>query len=370
MTQLGTTVTVDTLSKKEWSELLSQFGDSSLYQTWQYGHVRWGDANISRLVVLGPDGAPISAAQVRILRIPLLNVGMAYVRYGPMWRVRGKDADVANFRAGLRALIDEYAKARGLFLRVVPFGYEETDGAMKDALVAQGFEATRGIYRDPRRTVLIDLSPSDDVLRQKLRKNWRYDLREAERHSLQLREDFATDFFPSLNTLFTEMVDRKKFKAGSDVAEFARIQELLDAELKLRVSVGSASGDVVSGFVCDGIGDTCIGLTSATGPAGRQVKASYLLQWDQILWCKRMGKRTLDLNGTNKATNPGVYHFKTGIGGSEVKFLEVYDFCASAFLYRAVLAFENAVRLRSKVSSWRLPSPQKVRRPTAVEGAR
>ena len=347
-------VRVDAISKEEWQDILKSFSDASIYQTWEYGDVRWGAKSVSRLVVQGSHGEVLSAAQCRILRVPLLGAGVAYVPWGPMARTRDKERYAANFRAGLRALVDEYVVSRGLFLRVRPFGFEETDQDGKRALLDEGYRLTEGIHRERRRTILMDLEPSVDELRRRLRQNWRTSLRAAERNTaLEVVEGYDGESFEVFKPLFFGMIKQKKFKPGSDVTEFFRIQERLDPELRMRITICKASGEAVAGSVCSAIGDTVIGLLSASGQAGRAAKAYYLLQWDEILWSKGLGKRFYDLGGINPAINPGVYDFKAGLRGMEVTFLGVYDICRNGQLRFAICWLERVVAWLKKASSWR-----------------
>ena len=62
--------------------------------------MRWGEQNLSRLLVK-KHGQVVSACQVRIASVPLLNVGMAYVRYGPLWKLRGRERDPEHLEAAL-----------------------------------------------------------------------------------------------------------------------------------------------------------------------------------------------------------------------------------------------------------------------------
>jgi lipid II:glycine glycyltransferase (peptidoglycan interpeptide bridge formation enzyme) len=208
---------------------------------------------------------------------------------------------------------------------------------------------TKGIYRDKRQTILVDLSPSEEELRRRLKKGWRWSLRQAENSNLEIVEGFDRQLFEHFKPLFFEMLEQKKFKPGSDVNEFAQMQERLIPSHRMRITICKARGEPISGSVCSSLGEVVIGLLSATGGDGRQVHAYYLLQWDEILWAKRAGKCFYDLGGINPVTNPGVYHFKAGLRGQEVTFLGVFDFCKNELLYQATIGFESLLRLRNRI---------------------
>ena len=49
---------IDCVTKAQWSALLNHFEDANIYQTWSYGAVRWGERNLSHLL-LKQDGEVI-----------------------------------------------------------------------------------------------------------------------------------------------------------------------------------------------------------------------------------------------------------------------------------------------------------------------
>ena len=86
---------LDAVTASEWPELLGRFEDANFYQTWSYGAVRWGARNLSHLV-LRRGGEVAGVAQVRILRAGFLNRGIAYLRWGPVCQLRGRELDAAT----------------------------------------------------------------------------------------------------------------------------------------------------------------------------------------------------------------------------------------------------------------------------------
>lgn len=342
----------DNMDQMQWSAILENFADASIFQTWEYGAVRWGEKNLSHMV-LKKGSTIISAAQIRILSVPLIRRGMAYIFYGPMWRIYGAPRNIAYFQLGLQALIDEYAIKRGLFIRLRPWGFIEKDSDIESTTINEGFTLTRGIFKVRKRTILVDLHPTEDELRKGLKKKWRQTLQRSERENLEIVEGFDSRLFEFFKCLFFETIRIKKFTPGADVNEFARIQKKLLPNQRMRITICNAKGVYVSSSVCSAIGDVVIGLLSATGDLGRRVQAYYLLQWDEILWAKKMGKSYYELGGIDPETNPGVYRFKSGLGGQEVTLLGVYDFCTNRIFYHATLAFERALHLRYRLKNYK-----------------
>ena len=58
--------------------LLNDFDDANIYQTWSYGAVRWGEKNLSH-VILKKHNEVVAATQLRIVKISWLGVGIAYI---------------------------------------------------------------------------------------------------------------------------------------------------------------------------------------------------------------------------------------------------------------------------------------------------
>ena len=126
-----------------------------------------------------------------------------------------------------------------------------------------------------------------------------------------------------------EMIARKKFVPGVDYDEFRKIQKNLPDPLKMKIMLCEYDGKPVSALVGTAIGDTGIYLLGATSSKGMKTKGSYLLQWEMIKFLKELGCRYYDLGGINPDKNPGVYHFKAGLGGKDVYHIGQFEACES-----------------------------------------
>ena len=128
----------ETIDKDEWHKIINQFSDANLFQTWSYDAVRYGEENISHFVLRAADKI-IAAAQARIVGIPVLGLGAAYIRWGPVWQLRNETADPSIFRLAVRALRNEYVCRRGLILRVFPLLYDDNSNLYLDMLLKEGY---------------------------------------------------------------------------------------------------------------------------------------------------------------------------------------------------------------------------------------
>ena len=331
---------VDGIDKAEWLSLLPKFEDAMIYQTWSYGEIRWSRRNLSHLV-LKTNGKIVSIAQARIVKPPFLKCGIAYVAWGPVWRLRGQEPDLEIFRQMVVALKREYIGLRGLYLRILP---NEIDGDPNpDAGAIHDIFADEGFTRKPTssRTLLLDITPSQDEIRRNLTVGWRNRLSAAEKKGLKLIEGTGDDLYAAFSVLYHQILDRKGFVPGVDIDEFRQIQKDLPEPLKMKIIVCESEGEPVAALICSLVGNTGIYVLGATGNNGMKLQGSYLLHYRMIEWLKQRHARWYDLGGINPEKNPGTYHFKAGLAGKdgkEVYLLGQFDNCQSlmsAFLVRA-----------------------------------
>jgi Acetyltransferase (GNAT) domain len=321
-------VEIDRVTEREWSELLTYFQDSNIYQTWSYGSVRWGASNLSHLVLW--DGAePLGIAQLRIVQPRLFRVGIAYLRWGPICHLHSKDLDPDVVISMARGLREEYANKRGLCLEIVPNAFEGSHRAKVFQGAFAQYECKSVIGNERYRTFLLDLSLSLDDVRRNLQRRWRQYLNSAERNDLQIREGQDRDLYFAFCKLYAQMWNRKRFRTGVNIEEFGRIQERLPQSQRMRVFLCEHKGEAVAALVCSAMGESGIYLLGASVDTDLRLRASYLLHWAVIKWLKDKGTRYYDLGGIDPVGNPGVYQFKRGFSGLDMSHLQPFVACDS-----------------------------------------
>lgn len=326
----GYSVEVDRATEAEWFKLLCNFEDATIYQTWPYGAVRWGEMDISHLVLKKGNEA-VGLAQAAIKTVPFIGAGIAYISWGPLWRLKNGADNRENLLQLVKALKKEYALRRGLLVRIAPNELVNERDDLISFFKCEGFKWTGSSYR----TLALDITDPLETLRKNLDQKWRNQLNRAEKNGLNIIEGTDDNLFQKFTVLYKEMLERKKFYSPVNINEFHGVQKKLDNDVKMNIFVCEASGKAVSAAVASSIGDTGIYLFGATSDAGLKVKGSYLLQWRIIQWLKTCGCRYYDLGGIAPDENPGVYHFKAGLGGKDVRQVGQFEFSsrlASALL--------------------------------------
>lgn len=367
--QAGYTADIDSVDDREWYSLLARFADANIYQTWSYDEARCGRKRISHLV-LKKNGSVVAVAQARIVRIPVLGAGIAYVRWGPLWRLRRTDPAPEVLEQALRALRNEYACRRKLVLRIYPALFDDAPAPLKAVLSEEGYSLVAGT-RD--RTLLMDVRPPLSDLRAALRPHWQRELKVAEKLQLEVSEGTDDGFFESFIGIYREMVGRKGFTEPNDIREFRAIQRALPPQFKMRVMLCRAADTLCAGVIYSVVGQTAIYLFGATSNSGLRSRGSYLLQWRVIEALQKAGVAFYDLNGINPEVNPGTYKFKAelcGTGGKDVSFLGRFDASIggrSEWSIRAAARLTRAYRLSVRMMAEHVMN----RRPTATpEGRR
>lgn len=346
MPELDFQIEVDRATPAEWSAMLDLFCDANFYQTWSYGTVRWGRKNLSHLV-LKRDGEVLGMAQIRIIRPTRFNFGMAYLRWGPVCHRRGRPLDIDAALGLARALKEEYVYRRGLLLQVLPNSFV---GSPRSALFQSAFSkftsdpsATSNSYR----TFVLDLAPTIEELRRNLDKKWRNQLTRSEKNGLKVIAGNGADEYRRFCRMYHQMQKRKAFESTVDIEEFGRMQEDLPETHRMRILICEQGGIPVAGLVASAMGDSAIYLLGATSDEGLNSKGAYLLQWSMIQWLKENGFKSYDLGGIDPKRNPGVYHFKSGIAGTDVSQLTPLVACnsiVSSVIVKATLAVHRVVR--------------------------
>jgi FemAB family len=328
MTSCKYGIDVDRVTEAQWTETLSSFRDANLYQTWAYAAVRWGSQRTSRLTVTR-HGQVVALAQVVVAQPLGIRMGVAQLRWGPVWEPRRAPFEPKVASLIVDALHEEYVHRRKLHLRVLPSGASSTDGAaVIQAALARRFSMRAFDHGESFRTVLVNLEPELDAIRRGLDQKWRNQLNRAERNGLIVKSGDTAEIFLKFSMLYEQMVARKGL-AAQDIDTFRRVQALLPNGQKMKIFMCEEGNQPVAGVVVTAVGDTGVYVLGATNELGMKCKGAYLLQWCVIEYLRQQGLHRYDLGGINPQSNPGVYHFKKGLGGQEADYIPPYESCSS-----------------------------------------
>lgn len=328
---------VGEVGEQPWFDVLEQFEDANIYQTLSYEQARKpGGRSSIRHFTLKRDGEIVAAAQARIVQIPLLKAGIAYVRWGPLWQRRGKSPDTEVLRQAIRGLRKEFVGRLGLVLRIYPRLFRGDHESLR-ILEEEGFALLD--KERPDRTLLLDVGLPLDQLRQGMKAHWKRNLKAAEKTGLEVIEGTGPELFQEFIVAYQELLARKGFSEPNSIEHFQRAQLRLPEPHKMRILLCKSNGQLCASLVTSVIGNTAIYLFGATTGAGLKLRGSYLLHWKLIESLNREGVTIYDLHGIDPVANPGTYKFKAdlcGSNGADVTFMGRFDCYPSAAVHRLI----------------------------------
>lgn len=319
-------IEVNQIGPEEWEEASTAFLDSNIYQTWAYQQARSmvDGCVLDRVVVKDGAGMVLLIAMIRVKRIPVIGLRVAYVQWGPLIH---RSECLANTEA-FHVFRDGYLGTYADVIRVVPNQVKDEQGAIVvEMLRENGFIPVR--YISAYRTMYVSLQGSEDDLRMRLHKGWRKSLNRAEKRDIKICHGTDLVFFKTLQSLYRQLKERKGFR-GLDPEIFAQTQKILPENKKLRAVVAYFEGEPVAVQISSYLGNTAVGLLSATAVKGLACGASYRALWQRFMKAKQAGMCWFDLGGIDPKENPDVYLYKARTGAEEREFIGVFEVCRNA----------------------------------------
>ncbi|WP_428940816.1 lipid II:glycine glycyltransferase FemX [Fontivita pretiosa] len=305
---------------QQWRTLTAQFLDHNYRQTGWYGLVSAERfrAQVERVAVV--EGSQvIGVAEVRVKTVPVLGSGIAYIGGGPLTR-RGSPDDLDRLERCLIALREEYLNRRRLTLRILPPldpSGPQANQAICDRYAALGFEPSP--WPPPCRTMVVNLDRPLPEIRKSLLQKWRNCLNNAERQGLTIRYGGEPELFAQFEELFNQFMDRKQISVELRAEFFRAVRQRAGCDDGYVISLACKDDQPIAGHLGSMHGDTAHYIQGATGELALKTKASNLLQWHFLSLAKQRGMRWYDLGGIEPETLPGVYHFKAGLNGQELR---------------------------------------------------
>lgn len=301
---------VDRTTGSGWDDLLQEFRDATYDQSHIYASEMWGAERLSTLE-LRVDGSTVAAAQIVVLTAPGLGHGLAYVKFGPLWKRKSCDADVRHLGKMLAALKQEYVERRGHMLCLLPPPCPGEEPVWQAELARAGLHSRR-ILSDPNR-YLVRLDLDEEGIRAGLAQKWRYNLKRAGGAGLSFEKITGLDGLAAFDPLYRQMVDRKQFDDVTGYDAVARMIQSLPESARPVAYLGRHRGQPVAGALVGHLGDTAAYLFGASADDALTLRAGYALQWHVAMDMRTQGARWYDLGG--EAGEPGLRQFKKGFVG-------------------------------------------------------
>jgi GNAT acetyltransferase-like protein len=322
----------------EWDRLAGGFADMCLEQTVAFANLR-ADAALSTGLILreAASNEPVAMAIAVVATLPVVGLGLADVKFGPLWRRRGAPADPAHLALMLEALKGEFAQKRGLALRIRPPADPGYERVWKDALACTSF-AFHAAATD-RERFLVNLALSEGDQLKSLGSKWRYHLAKSAIDELDIREVGLDEGLPEFLALYRDMLSCEQFDGRHGVEGLPAIAKAAGPALGMRLFLASHQGKPVAGSVIVGAGERVCVPFSAAGEKALELRAGYALRWTIMERLRGTEARWLDLGGVEDDQGQRLY--KLGNVGKRGRVAEIpgeFDFAPNALAAGAAKA--------------------------------
>lgn len=278
-----------------------------------------GDGWIVRRFTLEDGARRAGVAQV-LLKPGPLGITLAYVPRGPI-------VDAADLPESLRALRDALSADRCAGLLVDP--ELPPDPELISALERAGARPA-GVFVQPRRTLLMDLTHTPEDLLAAMRKKTRQYIHKAERESVITEETRDVDRFLAV---LTKVAARDHFALRAR-PYFERLLEAFGDNAHLTMSRVGTEDD--GALLAVRIGDRAWELYGGWSGAHGESRPFYLLKWRSLMGMKQRGVVRYDMWGLSEHEGDelaGIENFKLGFGGEVATWVGTFDRPVVAPLY-------------------------------------
>ena len=322
-----------------WQEILKLYPEANFLQSPEYGKMNeiLGDKVIQHefAKTKKPGYAQMivrNAKRGRYLEIPC----------GPLldW------GDSTTVRRAFSEIQKIAKREKCVFVRVRPQLFATRQNL--DLLAGMGLKKSP-MHLAAEHTVIINLEKSEDDILAGMRRQTRYEVRQATKRGIIVEKDDSEAIFREFHAVQAETARRQKFVPPSLKVLLAE-REAFAGNIMIYVAKTAEEEPIAYGLIIKN-GREADYYEAASTPLNRKLPGAYALLWQAIKDLKKEGYERFNLWGIAPAGQPhhryaGVTTFKTGFGGDIVEYVPAHDMVISQFGYLKNLTVETIRRKR------------------------
>jgi lipid II:glycine glycyltransferase (peptidoglycan interpeptide bridge formation enzyme) len=333
-------------NQKEWDGWLSQNQQAGIFpQSWFWGEILQEEGkNIERLAIVENEET-IAQAQVVYHNLPF---GWKYA-FCPKGYILKISKQFLIFNESIYQAITEYLKNKKcIFFRFEP---NNVKYLMHDT--------KKTININPRATVVLDLSKTEEELLGGMHQKTRYNIKLAEKKDLRVENKKDLESFVSLS-------QKTGARDGFKLHDQKHYNLVISSSTTYQLNILKQNKLLAIGIFI-ACGDTFTYLYGASDYQYRQFMAPYLLQWEGIKLAKQMGYKFYDFFGIapslslkhkntralkqdnyeydKKHQYAGITRFKIGFGGIIKESPGTFDIVLLSFNYNIYKILRKINRL-------------------------
>jgi peptidoglycan pentaglycine glycine transferase (the first glycine) len=301
--------------KFQYDQFIANQESGSFLQSWEWGE--WQE-HLGRKVTRYKlqDTGPEWVGAFQAIEIPIGNRwSYIYIPYGPIISDKFQipnDKFQINFKS-------QFPKA--VFIRIEP----------KDNFKFQisNFKKTKNIQ--PGKTLVVNLSKSEEELLAQMHHKTRYNIKVAQKHGVAVMVGTSQQAIG----LIAETSSRHGFTSHPESYYQKLVDQFRDGSVAAKVYSAEYEGKIITSAIMVDFGNMRTYLFGGSSHEYKNVMAPYLLHWQAMLDAKKEGLATYDFWGIETASGetPGFVRFKLGFGGNELQYAGAYDIVNKPFLY-------------------------------------
>lgn len=301
-----------------WNEYLTRHPQAHFLQTGEWGELKSRFGWSASRIIVGDCGA-----QVLFRNLPL-GFSLAYIPKSSADQLASPGDE--QFWAEVDRMC---RKRRTVFCKLEPDIWATDDqerGFGNHLQIAGGRPSVRpGPSIQPRRTIVVDLRPTEETILARMKPKCRYNIRLAEKKGVVVRpwKDIG-----AFHAMLTATAERDAFSIhSSSYYEFA--DELFGRAASSQVLLAEHAGQPLAALMVLARGRRAWYVYGGSTDRARDKMPNYLLQWEAMRWARNRGCEEYDLWGVPDEEETaleagfasrrdglwGVYRFKRGFGG-------------------------------------------------------
>jgi peptidoglycan pentaglycine glycine transferase (the first glycine) len=347
------------LTRSQWDAFTSQYLDIHFLQSAAWGELKrdfgWSVARIQT----GAIGAQV------LFRSIFPGLTMAYIPKGPIGL---SDPARVNWGEFLNEVDRLSKKKHAFFLKIEPDAWdthpnEATTPSPRNfppepfigREVPLGFQLSTHSVQPPR-TILIDLSCTEEIILSRMKQKTRYNIRLAQRSEITVSSSTDLELF---STMMNETGERDQFGVHSPLY-YQTFFDLFQPRGECELLLATFQDEPLAMLIVMRHGRRAWYLYGASRSIHREKMPTYLLQWEAIRWAKSHHCLSYDLWGVPDEEESvleanfssrssglwGVYRFKRGFGGDLFRSAGPWDRVYNPLLFRAYQYWTNRSALR------------------------
>jgi lipid II:glycine glycyltransferase (peptidoglycan interpeptide bridge formation enzyme) len=328
------------VSLSEWNRFLRDHPQAHFLQSGEWGELKSEfDWQPSRLIV------ETSGVQILFRQLPL-GFTLGYIPKPAIGQIRPDDAEQ------IWAEVDGVCRGRRAILcKLERDEWVGTDAerAVGEDLPRTGASSNRPSLHSvqPRRTLIVDLSPPEDSILNRMKQKCRYNIRLAEKKGVIVS---AWDDLDGFHAMMRKTGARDGFAVHA-AAYYRRAYELCRPSGMCELLVAQHAGRPLAALMVFARGRRAWYVYGGSTGQDRERMPNYLLQWEAMRWAKRHGceeydlwgvpdedERTLEADFSRRQDGLwGVFRFKRGFGGELRRAVQAVDRVYKPLPYAAYL---------------------------------